>query len=598
MSRPTIRRQARALASLTAVAGLGLAAVTATTTPARSAAPGGDCATAFPVAELTNGDPVTGLTVTQGTTPSEFTGEVLGVLNDGIAPDLDMIMIELSSPEIDRVGIWQGMSGSPVYAADGRLIGAVSYSLAAGASTIAGVTPFEAMDEYLGDAAAKVSVDRATARSLARRTDAGFAQAAQGFAQLPMPIGVAGVGAKRLADAAERAGDRAWLPRSAYAVGRAAEEAAGVEDIVAGGNLAASMAYGDVTIAAIGTATSVCDDRVVGFGHPAAWAGSTTLGLHAADAIHIQDDLFAGFKVANLGDLVGTITEDRIAGITGALGEMPTSADVSITLTKGERTRTGVSHVPLRTPDALASTTLYGIIADHQAVVDGPVVGTEDLGWTITGTDPEGAPFELTWGNLYSSQWDLSWEVGFDVGDIVYGLSQIEGVTVDTITTESELTDATSIYRLGKLETKRNGEWVTVGRRGSLRAEAGETLVARATLTGTGDPIVVPISVKVPKSFAGRRAYLQLMGGSSIWPGGVPRKFENVSAWLDDRLRNDEIQLVLSRGPRSGHGGHGHAEQVSDGGMRGASGPRSVEAVVGPVGSVVRGFLDASVIVR
>ena len=61
-----------------------------------------------------------------------------------------MVMMRLSSPEIDRVGgIWQGMSGSPVYAEDGRLIGAVAYGMSWGPSPVAGVTPFADMDTYL-----------------------------------------------------------------------------------------------------------------------------------------------------------------------------------------------------------------------------------------------------------------------------------------------------------------------------------------------------------------------------------------------------------------------------------------------------------------
>ena len=52
--------------------------------------------------------PVTGLTVTSGTTPEPFTGKVLGVLQDGIAPDLDMVMVQLVAPTrprstVDRV---------------------------------------------------------------------------------------------------------------------------------------------------------------------------------------------------------------------------------------------------------------------------------------------------------------------------------------------------------------------------------------------------------------------------------------------------------------------------------------------------------------
>src|SRR5262245_58408175 len=139
---------------------LGLAAVSGgTANAAPSTVAGGDCTPAYPVAQLAPGLAVTGKTVSQGVTPDDFSGEVLGVLQGGIAPGIDMIMVRLTSPEIDRVGgIWAGMSGSPVYADiddgdpatnDLHLIGAVAYGLSAGPSPVAGVTPFEQMDDYL-----------------------------------------------------------------------------------------------------------------------------------------------------------------------------------------------------------------------------------------------------------------------------------------------------------------------------------------------------------------------------------------------------------------------------------------------------------------
>ena len=68
------------------------------------------------------------------------------------------------------------------------------------------------------------------------------------------------------------------------------DAAAGPETIVAGGNLAASVSYGDITQAGVGTATSVCNGKVVGFGHPMAFLGKTTLTMHPADALYIQED--------------------------------------------------------------------------------------------------------------------------------------------------------------------------------------------------------------------------------------------------------------------------------------------------------------------
>ena len=190
-------RGAAAFVASMALLGAGASLVTA---PASSALVAGDCAAPFPVAELADGDAVDGLTVSEGTTPEAFTGEILGVINDGIAPGLDMVMARLTSHEIDRVGIWQGMSGSPVYADDGRLIGAVAYGLAWGPSPVAGITPFEDMDDYLDADGCRrsIKVGDEAARAIAADSDVTAAQASQGFEQLPMPLGVSGLSQKRL----------------------------------------------------------------------------------------------------------------------------------------------------------------------------------------------------------------------------------------------------------------------------------------------------------------------------------------------------------------------------------------------------------------
>lgn len=550
MQRLIAHRRGRALASLITVGGLGLAAVTgvgAVGGTAQAAAPTGDCATPFPVADLAGGQPVTGLTVSHGTTPDGFTGEVLGVLDDGIAPGVDMIMVRLTSPEIDRVGIWQGMSGSPVYAQDGRLIGAVAYGLASGASPVAGVTPFADMDDYLSTPAAKrVGVDRAEARTIAAHSGVSAERAGDGFRQLPSPLGVAGLGARQLALASDHAGTRTYLPRSAYAVGRAAADVAGPETVVAGGNLAASLAYGDITTAAIGTATSVCGDQVIGFGHPIQRFGQTTLTLHPADAIYVQEDLFAGFKLANLGAPAGTITQDRGTGITGVLGPLPSTVDVTASLTYGERSRSGTSHVSVPSPDALASTTFYQFLANHDRVVDGMVDGSEVAAWTVTGTGPDGAPFELSSTDRYVSEWDLSYEVGYALGDIVYALAGIPGVTITGVTTDTTVSDDATAYRISALERKAHGAWTTVGKREEIPVRAGSTLALRVVITGGAESTTLPVSVTVPRRMAGGSGVLEVVGGLDLEGLGQMSTLERAKDAVAKLVRNDQVQVALS----------------------------------------------------
>src|SRR5512144_3090543 len=71
--------------------------------PAATSAPSDDCPLPYPLTSVETGQEVTGKTVVSGTQPTGFDGEVLGVIKDGIAPGLDMIMARLSSDEIDRV---------------------------------------------------------------------------------------------------------------------------------------------------------------------------------------------------------------------------------------------------------------------------------------------------------------------------------------------------------------------------------------------------------------------------------------------------------------------------------------------------------------
>ncbi|MEP6666758.1 MAG: SpoIVB peptidase S55 domain-containing protein, partial [Nocardioidaceae bacterium] len=229
------------------------------------------CPPALPVSGVTPHMPVTGLTVSSGTAPEPFAGEVLGTFKGGIAAGVDMIMVRLTSPEIDRVGgIWQGMSGSPVYDEDGNLVGAVSYGLALGPSPVAGVTPAENMQDLLDNGPAALALPRRTADRIVADGAATRAQAEAGLTRLPLPLGVSGMAtSKRL----RQAGRLLDLDDVRLFRAGASSESAPATEIVAGGNLAASVSYGDVTSAGVGTATAVCGDEVIAFGHPMLWSG-------------------------------------------------------------------------------------------------------------------------------------------------------------------------------------------------------------------------------------------------------------------------------------------------------------------------------------
>jgi len=550
--KPTlVHRRGRALASLTAVMGLALGAAAVGNAPAQSATPTPDC-TPYTGA-LIKGDSVTAMSVTSGTTPQEFDGQVLGVLQDGIAPDLDMIMVEITAPDPDKIGgIWQGMSGSPVYAANGEVIGAIAYGLSWGPSWIAGVTPFADMDDYMTAAAtpAKVKVSDAQARTIARNSDVTRTQAEEGFSQLPMPTGVSGVSNRRLNQAENHRTKHKWVPKSSYRMGSAAvagdPNAAGPETIEPGGNLAASLSYGDITMGGVGTVTAVCNDKVVGFGHPMTFLGQTTLTLHPADALFIQpESLGAPFKVANLGAPAGTISDDHLTGITGFLGATPATTDVTSTVAFRDRERSGTTHVSV--PQAMASSVFYESVGNHDRVVDGAIPGSELLAWTITGHDQDGTPFNLQVTDRYASDYDITYESAWDLADFVWSLSSIPGVTIDDVTMDSQVSDDHSVWELSKLEQRVGGEWVKAGKGAPVIAKAGQALPMRAVLTSGSATRTVPVTVNVPANASGGEGRIEFTGGAYMWSeDAYPRSIEQAERFAATMVRNDEVQVQLN----------------------------------------------------
>jgi hypothetical protein len=557
MLRSKLRERGRVAAALAVSLGLMATAGAVTTGPAQSLEPAGDCPTAYPLADVISAVdagqeiPVEGKTVSRGTVPEQFTGTVFGVIDNGIAPGVDMIMAELSSEALTKAGgVWSGMSGSPVYdPVDGRLIGAVSYGLSWGPSMVAGITPYEEMAKQLpvpgGQAAGQVDLSQRQAAQVAAESSATQREAEEGFSRLRMPRSLTGMDSHRLAFATSHqpphGKSRPYVRKYAATLNGARASAAEATDLVAGGNLAATVAYGDLTAGGVGTVTAVCGDRLVGFGHPMTFSGRTTLGLHPASAVFVQpESLGAPFKVANIGAPVGTIDQDRTAGISGFLSGVPDTTDVTSRLSYAGRSNDMVTSVSL--PSANAEMTFYEQLANHDAVLESYGPGSEEQNWTITGTD-NGVPFSLSFADLYTSDYDIAFESPWDVADAVWALSLMQGVVVESVSINGELVDDHSTWRLVQVQQRRGGEWVTVGRRKPAIVAAGGTLNLRAFLENGPAERTLPLSMSVPARASRGEGMLMVAGGGSSWSSlGGADTVDQLAEDLSTATRNDQVE--------------------------------------------------------
>jgi hypothetical protein len=557
------------LSVLAAVTGLAAAAITVLAPPAHSAPSAKDpaaCPDAYPVAALTAHQPVDGLTVSSGNTPDTFTGEVLGVLHDGIAPGLDMIMVQLTSTEIDRVGIWAGMSGSPVYAANGQLIGAVSYGLSFGPSPVAGVTPAADMRALLNGTLAPasarllagtehVALPQRLQQRLVSEGLATPAQADEGLTRLPLPMSISSrADSARLSKAASQIKAPSLMGLSGvriYQASAAPAAPAADTDIFPGSNLAASISYGDFTAAGIGTTTMVCAGQVVGFGHPFNWTGDSSLTMHSADTIYVQaDPTLTGFKVANPTGPVGGITGDHLAGISGPLGQIPAATNVHsvATLTTTGNSRTGDTYVSV--PDFLPDVTLFAQLSNQDRVFDRIGQGSSLLHFTIDGSTPDGEPFTLVRTNRFASPYDISFESVFEPAEDVYAINSnnFTDVTIDEVRISTRLSPDNRVFSVGKVERQIGTTYTTLSSSTVVKARAGSTVALRVTLTSYRNRFgtkVVMLYIKVPVAPVGSYGSLTVSGLGGTFggsPSATATSFDNLLAKLAAAPRNDQLR--------------------------------------------------------
>jgi len=247
---------------------------------------------------LAPGDSGTVVTVLEGNRKVEIPATYLGIYRNFSGPGYDLHLVELQGPDAERVGVAAGMSGSPVYFG-GELIGALSYRLGFMPKTaVGGVTPIR---DILG----------------AAREEPRGNHTVEGIAPIATPVVAGGLSL----------GARQWLASQLDGMGFVLSAGGGggegsgeAERLTAGSPVGAELVRGDMRIAATGTVTRVDGDRVYAFGHPFLGSGRVELPMVAAEVIHTLADYAGSVKLANVGEELGAIVEDRHAAIVGLIG--------------------------------------------------------------------------------------------------------------------------------------------------------------------------------------------------------------------------------------------------------------------------------------
>jgi hypothetical protein len=457
--------------------------------------------------------------VFEGTEPEPFDVEVIGVLPDGISVGLDLILVKASGAAIDEIGgIASGFSGSPVYV-DGILAGAISYGFWYGDPTIGGMTPAEPIVEILSypgagelSAAAtaamappeRIRLDARTSRAVARAADL-----SSDVGRLTLPLSASGVGERGLQKLQARF-DRKGLPFVPYVGSSARRPTAATlstTPLEPGDAFAVVVSYGDVTYGAVGTATAVCGDRVVAFGHPFDFAGAVDdLSMQGANVLTIVTDpsqAYRPFKIAILAEHHGLIDQDRMAGVRGVEARLPSTTRIRTETSSSDvdRTRVGTTHI-VKQDHWLRWVAWDHVWMNIDRTWDQIGPGMLAMDWTIHGLRASGLPFELSRSNMYWSDWDNSWDNTEEFYYHLYALQEnrFEDVEITGIDAVAVATEERHEARIKKVLTASSLQ-PELGKHDPLLVTPGETIGVRVMLLPLGADVPVPVDlqVRIPK---------------------------------------------------------------------------------------------------
>ena len=465
-----------------------------------------------------------GMSVFQGTKAERFEVEVLGTLEGVPNPKQSLVIARLTGPQVDRTGVFAGMSGSPVYI-DGQLVGAVAYAFPFAKEAIAGITPIKYMIDIFEQGeteqaprssqhvsfttligqSATGSVDSLRSLSsvqVGARAVTGDALApyiGQTMVPIATPVTFTGI-PQNVVDAF--AGDLRKIGIQPIAgVGGGSSlgpmVAANENTLAAGSSVSVQLVRGDFTIDAAGTVTYRDGARIYAFGHPFLSSGSTNWPMAESSIVTVVPNLNNSFKLSAAGNLVGSISQDRATGVYGQLGDKPRLVPVRLKVhTSRNKTETYTFEIvsdPFLTP-LLTRMTMFSAIAATERQIGSQTLkltgniainGQPDIKLDNSFTSPNGAAMFAV--NAVAQPLAVLLNSGFNALDL-------SGIDIDVTSLDSRSSGSLNRLWIDKTEVRR-GESIEM--QAFARNDNGTEFVERIPLEIPADSPIGPLVIIV-----------------------------------------------------------------------------------------------------
>jgi hypothetical protein len=511
-----------------------------------------------------------GRTVFDGVHVEDFKVNILGVLENVIGPNRNLILAKLEGGPLAHTGVIAGMSGSPVYV-DGKLIGAVSYALGSfSKEAIAGITPIAEMTDsaHFSDVrppAARVRVEYPLTRQglaaafqkalswnrpfadrpgdvrstgIAAVDDRGPGQLGTLLRPIATPLVMSGF-EPELADLLGGAfREQGFVPAGGSAGGFHLGEKPFEGPLKPGDAIGVMLVGGDLMLGGTGTVTHIDGDHVYAFGHPMYNLGPTDFPMTRAYVYTVLPSLFSSIKLSSTGEVIGTFLQDRATAIAGRLGPGPRMIPVTISLASTRAaTRTfkyTVVNDPLFGPLMTYASLLNTLMSYERSI--------EAATFVVRGTAAIRQHEAITFNNIFSGDQSSMAAAAYVVGPVLALMNNdhekvdLDGVDIAITTTEQPKTAV--LERV----------WLD-----DPRPRAGRTVPLKLLLrTYRGEEQLRTVPIEIPSNATGTLSIVVSDGGrlglaeqrETRGPQGS-RAVDQMIKALNKNRRNDTIYVRL-----------------------------------------------------
>jgi hypothetical protein len=512
-----------------------------------------------------------GRTCYRGSQPEEFQVEILGIMHR-MNPGGDAILAKLTGGPLAETGVFEGMSGSPVFI-DGKLLGAVAFSFAFAKDAIAGITPISQMVDAFAEGIDGIGIRATLKKSMLwnyrfpkpdgigpaaemqiANADGDLRARLSGFAghalqPIATPLSVGGFSAETLRIFGPQFRELGFsmlqgtgasvLQSGASSSGLSVKDDAALEP---GSNLVIALVSGDLDVSAGGTITHIDGKKLYAFGHPLFNLGFSDLPMYKGKAITVFPSLQSSFKILETTEPIGTLRQDRSMGVYGILGERPRMIPMRI------RTRTSrgvqkawnfeVANDRLLTPLLLNLTIYETINATERSLGYSTLRVKGKIG--VKGE----LPIEVE--NCFSSPGGSSVDAALSIAAPVnfllasgYKDLQFDNIDIEVSAVEDDMSAALESIRVDRTELKA-GESLNLDiffqkANGEISRESYPVEIPEGMTPG-------PLSIMV----ADGNTVMQ-MDATEQGDDLIPRDLSQVIKFINDLRKNDRMYLRMFR---------------------------------------------------